>query len=173
MDAYNCILTKLDVREFSGKQVPGDVKRKAIEAARMTGSSMNTQHWRFVLIQDKSNLKKLAKDSTTGAWVENADFAVIILVNPKVPGSTVDGGRVLQDMEVAAWDFGVASGLYTGFKEDALRRDFGIPPELKVEAALGFGYPKNKIVGKKDRKPIEQLAFLERYGNQLNVADLG
>jgi nitroreductase len=76
-------------------------------------------------------------------------------------------------MELAAWNFGVASGLYTGFKEDALHRDFAIPSELKVETVLGFGYPKNRIIGKKDRKPIEELAFLERYGNPLNIADLG
>lgn len=172
MDTYECIITKLDVREFAQKHVPGETKRKILEAARLTGSSMNTQHWRFLLIQDRSNLAKLAVDSTSGGWVADADFAIIILTSPKVPGYMIDAGRVLQDMQLAAWNFGVVSRLYTGFKRDELRRDFGVPPELEISATLGFGYPKKRILGKKNRKPIEELVFPERYGNRLNVNDL-
>ena len=172
MDAFEAISTKLDVREFTTKKVPGDTKRKILEAARLTASAMNTQHWRFILIQDRPNLKRLAADSMTGKWVEGADFAIIILTDPKVPGSSIDAGRVVQDMELAAWNFGVVSRLYTGFRPDELRRDFGVPSELEISAALGFGYPKGKILGKKNRKQIEELVFAERYGNHLNVNEI-
>ncbi len=128
---------------------------------------MNTQHWRFILVQDPANLKRLAADSTTGQWVANADFAIAILVNPRIPGSRIDGGRALQDMQLAAWSFGVASRLYTGFNEGEMRRDFGIPVDLDLEVVVGFGYPAKKIIGRKNRKPLEQLAFSEKYGNPL------
>jgi len=127
LDAFEAISTKLDVREFASKKVPGETKKKILEAARLTASSMNTQHWRFVLIQDRANLKRLAADSMTGKWVEGADFAVIILTDPKVPGSSIDAGRVVQDMELAAWNFGVVSCLFTGIRQNELRRDFAIP----------------------------------------------
>jgi len=171
MDTYEAILTKLDVREFADKRVDDRTKTKILQAARFTGSSMNTQHWRFILVQDKKNLDILAQDSTTGPWVKGADFAVIITVDPKVPGSNVDGGRVLQDMELAAWNFGVVSRLFTGFKEAELRRDFGIPGELKPAAVLGFGYPVKKIRGKKSRKPLEELVSLEKYGTPFHPAE--
>ena len=169
MDVFESIATKLDVREYSTKHVPAKIRKRILEAARLTGSSMNTQHWRFVVVQEAGNLKKLAEDSRTGAWVEKADFAVIILVNLSVPGSAVDAGRVLQDMEVAAWGSGVASRLYTGYKEAEMRRDFALPPELTIAAVLGFGYPAKKVLGRKDRKPLEELAFSERYGNPLTL----
>ena len=165
MDTYDAIVTKLDIREFADKRVDDRTKTKVLQAARFTGSSMNTQHWRFILVQDKKNLATLASDGTTGPWVKDADFAVIINTDPKVPGSNIDAGRVLQDMELAAWNFGVVSRLFTGLKEADLRRDFGIPPELKPVAVLGFGYPVKKIKGKKNRKPLEELVSLERYGN--------
>ncbi len=172
MDTFEAISTKLEVREFASKRVPGETKRKILEAARLTGSSMNTQHWRFVLVQDRSNLKRLAADSMSGKWVVGADFAVIISIDPKIPGSSIDAGRVVQDMELAAWNFGVASGIYTGVGEAALHKDFGIPESMKPAAVLGFGYPKRKILGKKNRKPIEELAFPERYGEKLKASDL-
>jgi nitroreductase len=170
MDTYEAILTKLDVREFAGRHVNDDVKTKILEAARSTGSSMNTQHWRFILVQEKNNLATLARDSTTGPWVKDADFAIIINVDPKVPGSAIDAGRVLQDMELAAWNFGVVSRLFTGFNESELRHDFGIPSELKPAAALGFGYPVRAIRGKKARKPLEELVSVESYGRAFRPA---
>jgi len=171
MDTYEAIVTKLDIREFADKRVDARTKTKILQAARFTGSSMNTQHWRFILVQDKKNLSTLSEDSTTGQWVKGADFAIIINIDPKVPGSGVDGGRVLQDMELAAWNFGVVSRLFTGFKEPELRRDFGIPQELKPVAAIGFGYPVKAIKGKKNRKPLEDLVSLERYGSPYHPAE--
>ena len=171
MDAFEAISTKLDVREFSSKHVAGEVKRKILEAARLTASAMNMQSWRFILIQDRSNIKRLAADSTTGKWVEGADFAIIVLIDPKVSLSSMDAGRAIQDMGLAAWNFGVASGIYAGVGEASLRKDFAIHDELKPVAVLGFGYPKRKLLGKKDRKPLEEIAFAERYGQRLKPTD--
>ncbi len=170
MDTYDAIVTKLDVREFSDRQVDDTIKTKILQAARFTGSSSNSQHWRFILIQDRKNLDTLAQDSTSGSWVKQANFAIIINIDPKIPGSSIDAGRVLQDMQLAAWNFGVVSRIYTGFKEGELRRDFGIPPELKPAAILGFGHPIRKIVGKKSRKPLEELVFSESYGRRYRPA---
>jgi len=172
MDAFDAIRTKLEIREFASKRVPGETKRKILEAARLTQSSMNTQHWRFVLVQDRANLKRHAGDSTTGKWVEGSDFAVIVLTDPKVPGSHIDAGRAIQSMQIAAWSFGVAGGLFTGVAEPALRKDYAIPEALKVSAILGFGYPKRKILGKKSRKPLEEIVFPEKYGERLKPSDL-
>jgi nitroreductase len=168
MDTFDCIATKLETRQFdAGKAVQSSVKTKVLEAARLTGSSMNTQHWRFILVQDKANLERLARDSTTGGWVSGANFAVIVLTNPKVSGHMIDAGRAVQDMQLAAWNYGVGSGIFTGVKADNLRKDFGIPDDLKPTVCLGFGYPAKNITGKKkNRNPLTDLAFMERYGNK-------
>jgi len=59
MDAFECLATKLDIRDFSQIEVPGDIKLKVLEAARLTGTGLNTQHWRFILVENKENLKDL------------------------------------------------------------------------------------------------------------------
>ena len=165
MDAYECVATKLDLREFSSKKVPSDVKLKVLEAARLTASGMNSQHWRFILVQDRDNLRKLAEDSTSGLWVAKSNFAVIVLTAQKYGFHLIDAGKATQNMQLAAWNFGVVSGIFTGIKEGALRKDFGIPGELNPSVVVGFGYPVKKISGKKkNRKPLSEIAFLEKYG---------
>ena len=167
MDTFDAIRTKLDVREFAERHVDDKIKGRIIEAARLTGSSSNRQHWRFILVQDKGNLAKLAADSSTGPWVGGSDFAVIVGIDPTVPASSIDAGRVVQDMQLAAWSEGVASGVYTGIRLQELRRDFGVPEEVTPAAVVGFGYPRKKLAGRKDRRPLSELAFLERFGSPL------
>ncbi len=66
MDTHQAILTKLDVRQFSEKKVPAEIKSKVLEAARAAQTGMNKQHWKLILVQDKTLIKKLANDSTKG-----------------------------------------------------------------------------------------------------------
>jgi nitroreductase len=166
MDAFESIATKLEVREFSPQEVPSEIRSKILEAARLTGTGMNTQHWRFIMVEKKDNLKKLAEDSTSGSWVAGANFAVIVLTNPQYGFHLIDTGRVLQNMQLTAWNQGVGSGLFTGIREDKLRGDFAIPKELSPSVTIGFGYPARKLTGKrKNRLPINELVYYEKYGN--------
>ncbi|HZW57080.1 MAG TPA: nitroreductase family protein [Nitrososphaerales archaeon] len=150
--------------------MPPDVKSKVLEPARLTGSSSNTQHWCFILIQDKKNIRRLAEESTTGRWVGGDDFAIIVMTNPKISGYMIDACRAVQDRQLVAWDLGVGSCIFTGANKEKVRKDFGIPPELEPAAFLGFGYPARKITGKekKNRSPLQEIALIERYGNRLS-----
>lgn len=164
MDTFECISTKFEVREFKEKQVSPEIRMKILEAARLTGSGLNTQHWRFILVEDKERLKKLADDSMSGKWVTDANFAIIILTNPKYSFHLIDTGRVLQNMQLAAWNYGIGSGLYTKINESKLKSDFGIPNELNPSVILGFGYPAKDFKNKtKDRLPIDKLVYQEKF----------
>ena len=168
MEVYDYVITKLDIREYSQKEIPKDIKLKILEAARSTGSGKNLQHWRFIVVKDKENLKKLADDSITGKWIVNANFAVIVLTDPKYPFHLIDAGRVVQNMQIAAWGYGIASCIFTGINKEKLRKDFNIPEELEPSVVVGFGYPVKKIKGKKNRKPLNELVSIEKYGNFFN-----
>src|ERR1041384_6856669 len=96
MDTFECLSTKLEVREFTTQDVKSEVRSKILEAARLTGTGLNTQHWRFILVENKDNLKKLAMDSTSGSWVAGANFAIMVLTNPKYNFHLIDAGRVVQ-----------------------------------------------------------------------------
>jgi nitroreductase len=167
MDTFDAIATKLESREYSPKPVPTEVKKKVLEAARLTASGMNYQEWKLILVQEPARLKKLAEDSTTGQWVASTNFAVMVLMDPKYNFNLLDAGRVIQDMQLAAWNDGVSSRIFTGFNKELMQKDFGIPPGLALTVVVGFGYPAKKVLGKKDRHPLSEIAFEERYGQKL------
>ena len=62
------------VRKFNDdNNVSSEIRLKILESARLTGSSLNTQPWRFIVIQNKDNLLKLSNDSTQ----RKMDFAAV------------------------------------------------------------------------------------------------
>lgn len=170
MNTLDCIATKLDIREFDKVDITPDVINSILNSARYTGSGLNTQHWRFIVIKGKNSLDKLSEDSTSGQWIIGANVAIVILTDPKYSFHMLDAGRVIQNMQLSAWDNGVGSGLYTGMKDEEMRKDFNIPSNLNISAVVGFGFPKKHITGKrKNRKMVEELAFREVFGNAENV----
>jgi len=169
MNVSEIIRTKRDVREFSSQPVSKEDKLAILEAARMAGSGLNSQHWRFILIEDKSELEALARLSTTGEWVAGANFAVIILTEKNRPYHALDAGRALTNMQLEAWNRGIASCIYTGFREAEMRKRYGIPEKYSIDVVVGFGYPARKIVGKKNRKPLEEIAYSNKFGQPLNI----
>src|SRR5205807_161603 len=162
MDTYKVIMSKLDIRQFDSKKVAAEVKSRVLEAARASGTGNNKQEWRFILVQEKEMLKRLAEDSTSGGWVAGANFAVVVLSDPTLSFHLIDAGRAVQNMELAAWDHGVISGIYTGIKDEKMRKDFAIPGTLKPVV----------VVGKKNRMPLPELAFIDKYGNKFDPKKL-
>jgi nitroreductase len=58
-------------------------------------------------------------------------------------------------------------------KEDALRRDFKIPKKMHLAAVVVFGYPEQKISGRrKNRKPLSELVHLDEYGRGFDSKSL-
>ncbi len=169
MNVFDAVMSRIEVRDYSSERVPDDVKLKILEAARMSPTGLNLQHWRFILVEDRANLKKLAELSTTGKWVAGADFAIIVLTDPKYPFHLIDAGRAIQNMQLVAWSEGVGSCIYTGVKEKEMKREYSIPENLTIAAVIGFGYPKKKIKGIKNRKDLNEIVFSERYGEKLRL----
>jgi len=109
----------------------------------------------------------MSEDSPQGRWTAGACFAVIVCTDPSRGNHMLDAGRAVQDMQLTAWDHGVASGVFMGANNPDFRRDFGIPEGLNPTIVAVFGYPVRKLLGKKNRMPLSSVAYLEKYGGSL------
>jgi nitroreductase len=165
MDITEAVERRLEVREYADDPVPEAVKRAVVEAARLAPSSKNRQNWHF-LLADGEELGALAAASPSGAWVEDAAFAVVVLTED-YPSHGVDVGRAVSQMQFAAWDHGVGSCIYTGVDEGALRDRFGVPDRFVDGAVVGFGYPADSGTGTKRRRPVAEVASRNRFGDPL------
>ncbi|MGM0590116.1 MAG: nitroreductase family protein [Halobacteriota archaeon] len=163
MDVIDAIRTRLDLREYADESVSDEIKRDVLEAARLASSGRNLQHWRFILVDDDERLAELGERSPTGGWVAGADFAVAVTTDPELNFNELDAGKALTHMQLAAWDHGVGSRMYTTTAEEVYEF-LEVPADQDLTAVVGFGYPTREIRGQKDRKPLSEVAFDETFG---------
>ncbi len=165
MVVFDAVRTVLAVRSYEDRPIPDDVVHRIVEAARLTGSSMNRQPWHFVVVQERENLRKLGTLTRTGPYVADAAMAIVVAVEKASVFGVSDASRAIQSMILTAWAEGVGSN-WAGFSGlDQVKETLGIPAELDVLAVLPFGYPVGPTGrGKKDRKPLNEIAHRERYG---------
>jgi nitroreductase len=168
MDVYETIRTLLAVRSFQEKPVPEEVIRRIVDAGRLTGSSMNRQPWHFVVITQRETLRLIGALASSGPYTAQAAFAIVVLVEHSSPYGLSDASRAIQSMMLAAWAEGVGSNWVGFYGLDSLRPHLGCPDTLDVVAVVPFGYPVQAGgLGKKKRKPLNEVAHRERFGSPL------
>ena len=164
MDVFDAVRTLLAVRSYQDKPVPEEVIRRVLDAGRLTASGMNSQPWHFVVIQDRDMLRQLGAMARTGPYIAQAPAAIVVAID-KTPLAVSDGSRAIQSLMLTAWAEGVGSN-WVGFRGlEEIKSLLGIPDDLDLLAILPLGYPAEAVgKGKKERKPLGEVAYRERYG---------
>jgi nitroreductase len=168
MDVLEAVQNRIDIREYSDETVSNDIKREILDAARVASSGRNTQHWRFILVQDDDRLDELGERSPSGGWAADADFAIAVLTDPEWDFHQIDAGKAITHMQLAGWELGVGSGMFTT-EAPAVSEFLEIPAEYELTALVVFGYSTKDIKGIKDRKPLDDVVFSETFKSQLDL----
>jgi nitroreductase len=162
VDTFLAIASKRDTRHYADTPIPDDVERRIFEAGRVTGSARNRQPWRFLLVESADRREQLADAVHEPTNVRGAQLVVAI-----VSSSSMDTGRCMQDMMLAAWNDGVASCPNGIADADTARAALGLTDEDQLATVLTFGYPASGRTGESrsvdawlsrvDRKPLDEL----------------
>jgi nitroreductase len=164
MEVFEAVRTVLAVRAYQDRAVPPEIVRRIVEAGRLTASSMNGQPWHFIVIEQRETLQKLGALARTGPYIAQAPLAIVVGMDES--GFAVsDASRAIQSMILTAWSEGIGSN-WVGFQGlHEVKALLGIPAEIDILAILPFGYPAKQIgKGRKNRKPLGQVAHRERFG---------
>ena len=164
MEVFEAVRTVLAVREYQEKAVPPDIVKRIVEAGRLTGSSMNRQPWRFIVVDDRKMLRQLGAVARTGPYVAQAPLAIVVAIE-RTKFAVSDASRAIQSMILTAWSEGVGSNWVGFFDLDEVKPLLGIPDELDALAIVPFGYPAHAVgKGKKRRKPLSEVAYHGWFG---------
>jgi nitroreductase len=164
MEVFDAIRTMQAVRQFQDRPVPEEVLRRVLEAGRLTASGMNAQPWHFIVVEDPGTLRQLGTLARTGSYIAEAPLAIAVVVK-QTPLAVSDASRAIHAMLLTAWADGVG-GNWVGFGGlDEAKPVLGIPQGLDLLAIVPLGYPAAALGrGKKERKPLAEVASRERYG---------
>ncbi|NLC68791.1 MAG: NAD(P)H nitroreductase [Clostridiaceae bacterium] len=180
MDFIELTRIRQSVRRYSGTPVEREKIEKCIEAARLAPSACNSQPWRIVVVDDPEIKEEVARE-TYGPVISFNKFThtapVILVMVMEKPNITAAFGAAVKNIDYSSIDLGIAAehiclqaaelGLGTcmlgWFNEEPIKKILGIPRERKIGLLICLGYPENKEVRKKVRRPFNEIVSYNKY----------
>lgn len=177
------IQERRSIRKYKDTPIPDEIIREVLEAARRSPSWANTQVWRFIVVKDlsiKEHLRETLRPTNPArqAMVE-APIIICIAAQRGRSGFSrgeaatnkgdwfmFDCGIAMEHIVLTAWNFGLGTvhvGLFDAKKADEILQ---IPEGYDIVEMAPLGY-FNETPGQTPRKPIEEVAFLNTFGNPL------
>ncbi|HSC51331.1 MAG TPA: nitroreductase family protein [Gaiellaceae bacterium] len=164
MDTYLAVASKRDWRSYADRPVPEDVRRRILDGGRLSGSGVNRQPWRFVVVDGEAKAR-VAQTVFAPQNVSSCAFAVALVTEG---GKwALDVGRALQNMFLVAWNEGVASCPNGMPDEAAAAAELGLEDGWLPVNIPSFGYPKRDFdptsksaedwSAEANRRPLEEL----------------
>lgn len=148
------LLRVRQIREFSDQPIDPAALDAIADAARWTGSSQNTQPWRFIIIRDVETLRAIADAGLPSTRSLATATAAIAVVMPEQQGRAVslayDEGRAAERILIAASLCGLGAGI-AWVKTEArpiIAELLRLPADRFVRTVAAIGHPSQKA-----RKP--------------------
>jgi nitroreductase len=162
------------VRAYADTPVAGTVITELLEAARCAPSACNAQPWRFVVVRDPAQKRRLTDTGLGGmvpnAWAQSAPVIIVACSDlqffthrlaEKVQGveyHLIDLGIALEHLVLKATEHGLGTCYIGWFKGAAISRLLSLPSSWKVECLVTLGYPA--VIP--DPTPRKSLADISR-----------
>ncbi len=171
MYVCQCVKSLSSLRNYIEKEVPDEIIAEVLEAGRLAPSAHNNQPWEFVLVKNRDALRQLSKYCTSGKFVAQAGFAVVIVVDPENKWYQIDGTRAAQNMVITAWGWGLGSCWIGRIEKDELKKHLAVPQKLDILTVLPFGYFDRNFLSstKKARKSPDDVIHIESYGKNFST----
>ena len=155
MDFKNILTTRRSVRRFSPTEVSREVLLDIVNQALTAPSSRNMRTSRFIIVDDKLTLEKLAKMRDYGSeFMKDAAAAIIVAADTTKTDLWRENCAISATvLQLAVVDAGLAScWVHIGGRprlkdvpegeqaEEYIRTFIDIPQEWSLECAIALGY---------------------------------
>ena len=172
--------SRRSIRNYSTAAIPKRDIARCAESARYAPSACNSEPWKFVIVDDSAQIKKIAKTVLSGPYKMNSfahnagAFIAIISEKVKLPAflggilrktnfAKIDIGIACAHLVLEAQDLGIGSCILGWFNEKKLKRVLKIPRSKKIELLIAFGYPKDKKLPKRNLKHRDEVISFNKY----------
>lgn len=152
MDAYDCILTRRSIREFTNEEVSEELVKKIITAGMYAPSAGDQKPWHFIIIRKRETLLKITNFHPHSQMLKEANLSIAVVADTnleKHKGYFVqDCAAATQNILLAIHSLGLG-GVWIGIypREERMAKISGLlklPENIVPISLVAIGYPASK-----------------------------
>jgi nitroreductase len=162
------------VREFTEEPVDRAALDAIADVARWTGSSRNTQPWRFIVVSDVEAIRRIAETGLPQTRALKTAVAAIAIALPvdeaREIGLAYDDGRAAERILIGAGMLGLGAGIAWARSDvrAAIGEILALPPDRYARTIVALGHPTDAALAPKSapgeaRLPRDETVFEERW----------
>lgn len=162
------------MREFTDELIDDADLGLLADVARWSGSSTNTQPWRFIVIREEATLRGIAGAGMPQTRSLRTATAAIAIALPEEQGKAVshayDEGRAAERIMVGATMLGLGAGIawILAPARGTVGELLHLPAEWRVRTVVAIGHPTEAALRPKSppgtaRLPRDEVVFDERW----------
>lgn len=164
------IKSRFSVRKYLEKDIQEEVLKEVLEAGRLAPSACNFQPWKFIVVRNKENIKKLYFACKEQGFILEVPVVIVgcatkpaYMIGGSYSSEILDVGIALTQMTIQAVNSGLGTCWIGSFYEDEIKKILSIPKDIKIVALITLGYPFNPNPPPKARKPLEEIVSFEGW----------
>ena len=177
MDFDLVVKNRRSVRSFDQtKKVSIEHMAEILDCARYAPSSGNLQNWSFILIESKEKKDVVMHACPKQEFLSDATYLVIVVsrqenirryfgTRGEMLYAIQNCAAAIENMLLKATDLEVSSCWINAFDENAIKREFSIPEDVRVQAIIAFGYC-NEPYSEVKRYALDLLLYFESWGQK-------
>ena len=175
MELDKIFQSRHSVRKFSKKKPDWRRIIECIDSARFAPMAGNSYTLKFILIDNKEKIEKIA-EACDQQFISQAHYVVVACSNPsRTINEYGESGKAWVKEQAGAGIENfllkiVESGLSTCwvgyFAEEKIKKILDIPNEIQVEALFPVGYEFEKPKTKKLKIDLDRILYFNKYGNK-------
>ena len=175
MDLDKALQNRRSVKKYKTKTPDWRDIIECIDVARYAPMAGNNFTLKFILVNDKKTIQKLA-DAAQQSFIATAPYVVIVCSNPTRTINSFEkrgeiyvrqqAGAAIQNFLLKIEEKGLATCWVGSFVDKIVKEALKIPTGIQIEAMFPIGYEIAKPKSKKVKIDLNNILYFEQYDNK-------
>jgi len=177
MEFDSVVKKRKSVRSFLAKKPSWKTVLEAIDAANQSPFAGNMNNLKFLIIEEKETIKKLAKFAEQH-WIPQAGI-VVLVCSDETPlenkygergrvYSRQQAGSAIQAFLLKLTDISLSACWVGAYADELVKESLKIPQHIQIEAIIPIGYENKKSSeAKLEKKELENVIYWGHWNNDM------
>jgi nitroreductase len=171
---YDVVKMRQSIKKFKDTPINKEKLARMINSAMMSPSWKNKTSYKFILVDEKNELKQISKaimnkDNSAAQSIVDAPMTAIVVADPNNSGEVenkefylVDSAIAMEHFVLSATNEGYGTCWIASLDEDIIKNALSIPQNYKVIAMTPIGEIA-EATENNDKKDVSDLVYLNAW----------